>query len=73
MRSPTQSTVWLIIACDRASKSNIGTRYLLRRQSMIRKKPAPHLMRGGHRFSEKIMLNQKRWSKMAIRRKAILL
>src|ERR1700722_1299423 len=32
MRSPTQSTVWLIIACDRASKSNIGTRYLLRRQ-----------------------------------------
>src|SRR6266478_8784168 len=25
---------------------------------MIRKKPAPHLMRGGHRFSEKIMLKQ---------------
>jgi hypothetical protein len=24
---------------------------------MIRKKPAPHLMRGGYRFSEKIMLN----------------
>jgi hypothetical protein len=22
---------------------------------MIRKKPAPHLMRGGNRFSEKIM------------------
>src|SRR5664279_4837791 len=28
MRSPTQSTVWLIIACDRASKSNIGSRCL---------------------------------------------
>src|SRR3984885_12358699 len=28
MRSPTQSTVWRIIACDRASKSNIGTRCL---------------------------------------------
>jgi hypothetical protein len=26
--------------------------------SMIPKKPAPHLMRGGHRFSEKIMLEQ---------------
>jgi uncharacterized protein YbaR (Trm112 family) len=26
---------------------------------MIRKKPAPHLMRGGYRFSEKIMLKQK--------------
>jgi len=25
---------------------------------MIRKKPAPHLMRGGHRFSDKLMLNQ---------------
>jgi hypothetical protein len=25
-------------------------------KSMIRKKPAPHLMRGGYRFSEKIML-----------------
>ena len=25
-------------------------------ESMIPKKPAPHLMRGGHRFSEKIML-----------------
>jgi hypothetical protein len=25
---------------------------------MIRKKPAPHLMRGGSRFSEKIMLNK---------------
>jgi len=34
------------------------------RKSMIRKKPAPHLMRGGSRFSEKIMLKQKdraRW------------
>src|ERR1700712_4606181 len=30
MRSPTQSTVWRTIACDRASKSNIGTRYPLR-------------------------------------------
>src|SRR5713226_6038782 len=28
MRSPTQSTVWLPIACDKESKSNIGTRYL---------------------------------------------
>ena len=26
--------------------------------SMIRKKPAPHLMRGVKRFSEGIMLNQ---------------
>jgi hypothetical protein len=26
---------------------------------MIPKKPAPHLMRGGHRFSEKIMLHQR--------------
>ena len=26
---------------------------------MIRKKPAPHLMRGGYRFSEKIVLKQK--------------
>jgi hypothetical protein len=26
--------------------------------SMIPKKPAPHLMRGGRRFSEKIMLHQ---------------
>jgi len=25
---------------------------------MIPKKPAPDLIRGGHRFSEKIMLNQ---------------
>src|ERR1700736_5376598 len=30
MRSPTQSTVWRTIACDRASKSNIGARSLLR-------------------------------------------
>jgi hypothetical protein len=30
---------------------------------MIRKKPAPHLMRGGRRFSEKIMLEQKRPAK----------
>ena len=28
-------------------------------QRMIPKKPAPHLMRGGNRFSEKIMLHQK--------------
>jgi hypothetical protein len=28
-------------------------------QSMIPKKPAPDLIRGGHRFSEKIMLKQK--------------
>jgi hypothetical protein len=26
---------------------------------MIPKKPAPHLMRGGRRFSEKIMLRNK--------------
>jgi hypothetical protein len=26
---------------------------------MIPKKPAPHLMRGGNRFSEKIMLKQR--------------
>jgi hypothetical protein len=26
--------------------------------SMIPKKPAPHLIRGGYRFSEKIMLPQ---------------
>jgi hypothetical protein len=26
---------------------------------MIRKKPARHLMQGGHRFSEEIMLKQK--------------
>jgi hypothetical protein len=25
---------------------------------MIRKRPAPHLLRGGYRFSEKIMLRQ---------------
>jgi hypothetical protein len=34
---------------------------------MIRKKPAPHLMRGGYRFSEKIMLNQETKSAMVIR------
>jgi hypothetical protein len=38
---------------------------------MTRKKPAPHLLRGGHRFSEKIMLKTKRWSGMTIRRKVI--
>jgi hypothetical protein len=27
-------------------------------KSMIPKKPAPDLIRGGHRFSEKIMLHQ---------------
>jgi hypothetical protein len=27
-------------------------------QSMIAKKPAPDVIRGGHRFSEKIMLHQ---------------
>jgi hypothetical protein len=27
-------------------------------ESMIPKKPAPDLIRGGHRFSEKIMLQQ---------------
>jgi hypothetical protein len=32
---------------------------------MIRKKPAPHLMRGGYRFSEKIMLNQKPSARIA--------
>src|SRR6476659_7667507 len=33
MRSPTQSTVWRDIVTDKASKSNIGTRYLLRRSA----------------------------------------
>src|SRR6187200_128006 len=33
MRSPTQSTVWRDIASDKASKSNIGTRCLLRRSA----------------------------------------
>jgi hypothetical protein len=28
------------------------------RESMIPKMPAPHLMRGGYRFSEKIMLEE---------------
>jgi hypothetical protein len=38
---------------------------------MIPKKPAPDLIRGGYRFSEKIMLQQKSWSGMTIRRKVI--
>src|ERR1700747_2979595 len=29
MRSPTQSTVWRVIACDKASKSNILSRQFL--------------------------------------------
>jgi sulfur-oxidizing protein SoxY len=32
---------------------------------MIPKKPAPHLMRGGYRFSEKIMLQQERGGTMS--------
>jgi hypothetical protein len=37
-------------------------------QSMIPKKPAPDLIRGGHRFSEKIMLEQRSWNVMMVRR-----
>jgi hypothetical protein len=37
---------------------DIITGGLWRAWSMIRKKPAPHLMRGGYRFSEKIMLKK---------------
>jgi hypothetical protein len=33
---------------------------LTEQKSMIPKKPAPHSMRGGHRFSEKIMLQENR-------------
>ncbi len=32
---------------------------MLQQKSMIPKKPAPDLIRGGNRFSEKIMLQQK--------------
>src|SRR4051812_13769718 len=35
MRSPTQSTVWRAMACDRASKSNIGTYYPLQSAEAI--------------------------------------
>jgi hypothetical protein len=38
---------------------------------MIPKKPAPDVIRGGHRFSEKIML--KKLERMAIRLNAISL
>jgi hypothetical protein len=31
---------------------------------MIPKKPAPDLIRGGHRFSEKIMLKQKAFDRV---------
>jgi len=41
-----------LISCSN-SKAERGDILL---QSMIPKKPAPHLMRGGYRFSEKIML-----------------
>jgi len=33
---------------------------------MIRKKPAPHLMRGGYRFSDKIMRKTIDWSAIMI-------
>jgi hypothetical protein len=39
--------------------------------SMIRKKPAADLIRGGSRFSEKIMLKQNARRGMTIRRKVI--
>jgi hypothetical protein len=38
---------------------------------MIPKKPAPHLLQGGNRFSGKIMLNPENWIGMTIRRKVI--
>jgi hypothetical protein len=38
---------------------------------MIPKKPAPDLIRGGYRFSEKIMLKQRKQSGMVFRRKII--
>jgi hypothetical protein len=40
---------------------------------MIAKKPAPHAMRGGNRFSEKDHAPAKIQSGMTIRRKVILL
>jgi hypothetical protein len=40
---------------------------------MIPKKPAPDLIRGGNRFSEKFMLKQKSKSAIAIESKAIAL
>jgi hypothetical protein len=33
---------------------------------MIPKKPAPDLIRGGHRFSEKIMLQQQRRNRIIL-------
>jgi len=38
---------------------------------MIRKKPAPHLMRGGNRFSEEIMPKQNDWIMMRVYRNMI--
>jgi hypothetical protein len=38
---------------------------------MIPKKPAPDLIRGGNRFSEKITRNTKTWSGMMTRREVI--
>jgi hypothetical protein len=38
---------------------------------MIPKKPAPDLIRGVQRFSEKIMLKTRSWSGMTIQRKVI--
>jgi hypothetical protein len=39
---------------------------------MIPKKPAPDLIRGGNRFSEKIMLKQKSWTMIPIQSKRIM-
>src|SRR5690348_13075141 len=45
--------------CRRETGLAISAKMLLRDRRMIRKKPAPHLMRGVQRFSEKIMRKNK--------------
>ena len=47
------------LAVDRPFASVHHRRAHVSPSRMIPKKPAPHSMRGGYRFSEKIMLNQK--------------
>jgi hypothetical protein len=42
----------------RKSGYRFSEKIMLHLKSMIRKKPAPDLIRGGYRFSEKIMLKQ---------------
>jgi len=37
------------------SGNRFSDKIMLRKDCMIPKKPAPHLMRGGYRFSDKIM------------------